>query len=84
MDAESHEITCAADDLNAVREILEDRFGEARESGLVWKPTTTTPIDQEKAETLFRLFDVLDDSDDVQSVSANYEVSDDVLERLSA
>ena len=42
------------------------------------------PIDEDQAETLFRLFEILDDSDDVQRVVANFEVDDAVLERLSA
>ena len=41
-------------------------------------------IDEDQAETLFRLFEILDDSDDVQRVVANFEVDDAVLERLAA
>jgi len=82
--ADGHEITCAADDLNTVRDALAERFGDARESGLVWRSQTGMPIDAGQAETLFKLLEALDDSDDVQSVAANYEVTDDVMERLSA
>jgi transcriptional/translational regulatory protein YebC/TACO1 len=42
------------------------------------------PVGEDRAETLFRLFEILDDSDDVQRVVANFEVDDAVLERLSA
>jgi YebC/PmpR family DNA-binding regulatory protein len=81
---DGHEITTAADDLNVVREALEARFGPARESGLAWKPQSTVPVDADKIEMLFKLLEVLDDNDDIQSVSANFDVPDDALARLSA
>jgi len=76
---DGHEVTCPPEELNAVRDTLEERFGPARESGLIWKPQTTTPVNADDAGTLFRLLDVLDDNDDVQTISANYEVAEDVL-----
>ncbi|TVR82755.1 MAG: YebC/PmpR family DNA-binding transcriptional regulator [Rhodospirillales bacterium] len=79
-----HEITCAPDSLSSVRDALERRFGAADVARLDWKPSITAPVDEAQAETLFKLLDALDDSDDVQRVMANYEVADDVLERLSA
>ena len=42
------------------------------------------PVDAETAETLLKLVDALEDNDDVQTVSANFEVADDVLARLTA
>jgi len=83
-DEHGHEITCAADHLNAVREALEARLGPADEARLGWRPQATVPVSPEHAETLFKLLETLDDSDDVQRVFANFEVADDVLERLSA
>jgi transcriptional/translational regulatory protein YebC/TACO1 len=50
----------------------------------VWRPKTASPIDEETAATLLKLIDTLEDSDDVQNVYANFEVGEDVLERLSA
>lgn len=79
-----HEINCAADDLSTVRDALEEKFGEADAARLDWKPQTMVPVDEAAAETLFKLLDVLDDNDDVQRVAVNFEVADDVLERLSA
>ncbi|MEC7123733.1 MAG: YebC/PmpR family DNA-binding transcriptional regulator [Pseudomonadota bacterium] len=81
---ESHEITCAPEDFNAVREALDTRFGAPEEAGLTWKPQNTIALDEDKAATLLKLLDVLDDSDDVQSVSANFEISDDVMAKLTA
>jgi YebC/PmpR family DNA-binding regulatory protein len=80
--ADGHEITCAPDDLNTVREALEERFGAARESGLTWKPQNQVPVEAGNAETLFKLLEALDDNDDVQSVAANFDVADDVLGAL--
>ena len=42
------------------------------------------PVDDETAETLLKLIEALEDNDDVQTVSANYEIADDVLTRLTA
>ena len=81
---ESHEITCAPEDFNAVREALDTRFGAPEEAGLTWKPQNTIALDENKAATLLKLLDVLDDNDDVQSVSANFEISDEVMAKLTA
>jgi YebC/PmpR family DNA-binding regulatory protein len=82
--AEQHTITCAADDLNAVRDALEQRFGAAQSAKLVWRPRTSAPVAGDDADTLLKLLETLEDSDDVQSVYANFEMADDVLQRLSA
>jgi YebC/PmpR family DNA-binding regulatory protein len=79
-----HEIICAPDDLAAVRDALETRLGPPEAARLAWRPQATVPIDEEQAETLFRLLEILDDSDDVQRVVANFDVDEAVLERLSA
>ncbi len=81
---ESHEITCAPEDFNAVREALDTRFGAPEEAGLTWKPQNTIALDEDKAASLLKLLDVLDDNDDVQSVSANFEISDEVMAKLTA
>jgi YebC/PmpR family DNA-binding regulatory protein len=79
-----HEITCAPDDLAAVRDALEARLGPPEAARLGWRPQATVAIDEDQAETLFRLLETLDDSDDVQRVVANFDVDEAVLERLSA
>ncbi len=82
---EYHEITCAPEDLAAVSAALEERFGPPESVLLTWRPQTTVPVDdEERAQTLLRLLDSLDDSDDVQRVVANFEVPDEVMERLTA
>ena len=81
---EQHTITCAADDLNAVRDALEWRFGPAQSAKLVWRPKTAAPVAGDAADALLKLLETLEDSDDVQTVYANFEMADDVLQRLSA
>ncbi len=81
---DGHEITCSPDDLGAVREALETRFGAPTSARLDWKPQTTVPIgDEQTAQALLKLLDVLEDNDDVQRVQANFEIPDDVMERLA-
>jgi len=82
--ASGHEITCEPENLHAVASALEDRFGEPLSATLVWRPQSLVPVEESDASALFGLFDILDDNDDVQTVSANYEIADDILERLTA
>lgn len=79
----SHSITTSFEDLNTVREALEKIFGDAERAEPVWRPQNTVNVDEQKALTLFKLIDVLEDNDDVQSVSANFEIDECVLEKLS-
>ncbi len=79
-----HELTCAPDDFSTVRDALADRFGDPQEARLAWQPRTTIEVDGEHAETLLKLLDALDDSDDVQHVSANFEIAEETMTRLTA
>lgn len=79
---EGHIIWCADTDLNDVSNALEAALGESQSTKLVWKPTTTTELDLEGMEKLMRLIDALEDDDDVQRVTANFEASDEVMEQL--
>lgn len=83
-DEEGHVLTCDAESLHEVSQALEAQFGEPQSARIIWKPTNTIDVDGDKAETLLRLLDLLDDSDDVQHVYANFEMSDSVLEQMSA
>ncbi|HEY9163403.1 MAG TPA: YebC/PmpR family DNA-binding transcriptional regulator [Magnetovibrio sp.] len=82
--ADGHEITCAPEDFAAVRDALAEKFGDPAEARLDWKPTTSTELDEATAATMLKLIDVLEDNDDVQTVSSNFEVSDEVMAKLSA
>lgn len=79
-----HELYCAPDSLHEVGQALEARFGEPRAARIVWKPQNTIVLDDEKAETVIKMLEALDDNDDVQQVYANFEMSDSVMEKMSA
>ena len=82
---DGHEVTTAPEDFIAVKEALEKKFAAPLEgAAIIWKPVTTTKLDQEQAEELFDLIDALEDSDDVQKVFSNFEVDEGVMERLMA
>ncbi len=81
---ETHEIRCQPEDLHSVAEVLEGSLGEPQSAQLVWRPQTTVSLEEGPASKLLKLIDVLDDNDDVQSVSANYDIAEDVMERLTA
>jgi YebC/PmpR family DNA-binding regulatory protein len=84
-DEDGHDVTCAPDGLNAVREALEARFGAPASARLDWRAQTNVPVtDEQAAQTLLKLLEVLEDNDDVQRVQANFDISQDVMERLSA
>ncbi|HEX6978045.1 MAG TPA: YebC/PmpR family DNA-binding transcriptional regulator [Alphaproteobacteria bacterium] len=81
---EIHEVITSPEDFAAVRDALEAKFGPAESARLAWRPTSTVPVDAGTAEALFQLIEALEDNDDVQTVSANYEVADEVVARLTA
>ena len=83
--AEGHEIVCASDRLGAVREALESKFGPPSSARLDWRPQAQTPVaDEQVAQSLFKLLEALEYNDDVQRVQANFDIAQDVMERLSA
>ena len=82
-DASGHEITSQPEDFAAVREALEKKFGQPEFAKLAWRPQNTVPVGGEAAESLLKLIDQLEDNDDVQTVSANYEISEEDLARLT-
>ncbi|HET7410960.1 MAG TPA: YebC/PmpR family DNA-binding transcriptional regulator [Paracoccaceae bacterium] len=81
---EGHAIYTGATDLAEVAAALEATLGEAESAKLIWKPQTLTPVDEDTAGTLMKLIAALDDDDDVQNVTANFEISDEVMERLAS
>lgn len=79
---DGHIIWCADTDLNEVATALEGELGESESTKLVWKPATTTELDLEGMRGLMKLIDALEDDDDVQRVTTNFEASDEVMEQL--
>ena len=83
-DEHGHQIVTKTDTLHEVAKALESKFGDPRKSGMMWKPQNTVAVDDEAGEKILKLMDALDDNDDVQNVYANFEVSDALMQKLSA
>ncbi len=81
---DGHVVLAAFEAMGEVAKALEETIGEAESVKAVWKPQNLVPVDEEKAASLLKLIDQLDDDDDVQAVYTNFEVSDDVLQKLTA
>ena len=79
-----HEIYAAPDRFGAVSKTLEAKFGEPRRAALVWRPQNTVAVNDEQGEKLLKLIESLNEHDDVQNVYANFEVSDEFMQRMSA
>jgi len=79
---DGHVIWCGDTDLNEVATALEAALGESESTKLVWKPVTTTELDLEGMQKLMKLIDALEDDDDVQRVTANFEAPDSVMDQL--
>jgi YebC/PmpR family DNA-binding regulatory protein len=79
-----HEVYTMPASLGEVAKALEEKFGEPRKTGLVWKSKSTMAVDDDKAEMLLTLLETLNEHDDVQNVYANFEMSDALLAKASA
>jgi len=83
-DENGHQIITKTDTLHEVAKALEAKFGEPLKAGMVWKPQNTVAVDDEAGEKILKLMNALDDNEDVQNVYANFEVSDALMQRMSA
>ena len=81
---DEHEIYTEADALHEVAKKLEERLGEPDGAKLYWRPMDTVTMDMDQAGTLLGLIDALDDDDDVQTIYGNYDIPDEVMEKLDA
>ncbi|QBY01053.1 YebC/PmpR family DNA-binding transcriptional regulator [Rhodophyticola sp. CCM32] len=79
---DGHVIWCTDTDLNEVSTALEAELGESISTKLVWRPTTTTELDMDGAQKLMKLIEALEDDDDIQTVTANFDISDEIMEQL--
>jgi YebC/PmpR family DNA-binding regulatory protein len=80
---EVHTVFTAFEDLSAVADALEARFGAPKSTAIVWRPKSTAPVSGDQAAGLIKLLDALDDDDDVQTVFSNEDISDAELARLN-
>ena len=79
---DGHDIWTAQGDLHEVAKALEAKLGEPEGVKLAWRPQVIVTVDEKDAATLMKLLDALDDDDDVQTVWGNYDVSDEIMEKL--
>ncbi len=79
---DGHTIWTEMESLHEVAAALEKALGAPDSVKLAWKPNLKAEVSEGDAETLFKLIDVLEEDDDVQTVWGNYEVSDEVMEKL--
>ena len=82
--ADGHQIFTTPETLAEVAKALEAKFGEPRKAALMWKPQNTVAVDDEAGEKILKLIEALDEADDVQNVYANFEVSDALVQKMSA
>ena len=83
-DANGHVITSAFESLGTVAAALEKKLGDAQSVKAIWKPNLTTTVDEDNAQTILKMLSALEDDDDVQNVYANFEMSDEVMKKLTA
>ena len=79
---DTHLVTTAPEDFNAARERLDEIFGSPEEAQLTWVAQNTIDVSEEQARTLLKFIDTLEDNDDVQSLSFNFQVSDEIMTKL--
>ncbi|UVC07649.1 YebC/PmpR family DNA-binding transcriptional regulator [Rhizobium sp. TH2] len=83
-DEEGHYIYCAFESMNEVSKALEAQLGEASTVKAIWKPQNSVPVDEERAQSLMKMTDSLEDDDDVQNVYTNMDIPEEVMAKLSA
>ena len=81
-DEDGHFITCTVENLSAVSDALEAALGESTESKLIWRPQSRTEVDLDTAQKLLKLVDLLEEDDDVQTVTHNFDVPEEVAAQL--
>ena len=83
-DEEGHWIYTSFESMAEAAAALEKVLGEPESAKFIWKPHNNVPVDADKGETLLKLISILEEDDDVQNVYANFEMSDEDMERLAS
>jgi YebC/PmpR family DNA-binding regulatory protein len=78
------DVVVAANELEATRRALEERGFAPASAGISMEPVSTVRLDGKEAESMLRLTDALEDLDDVQNVSANFDISEEEMARLAS
>lgn len=81
---EWHEITTDPSNFTSIRDAIMAKLGDPSEAKITWKPQNIVIVDDiEKADKLLKLVDKLEDDDDVQQVIGNFEIPDEIMEKIS-
>ena len=80
---EAYIIYCDQNYLHSLNDKIINKFGQTIASELIWKSENNIRVGKESAEKLFKLLNALEDNEDVQGVSSNFEVSDEILASLT-
>src|SRR3954453_21126997 len=81
---DAFEVVAEATDLHAVRTAVTDAGLPLQSADIAWMPTVSVPVEEEGARKVLRIVDALEDLDDVQNVWFNADISDDVMELVTA
>ena len=80
---EDYVIYCEQSVLHILNNKIVSKFGSTKSADLMWKSDTSVEVEKDSAEKLFKLLNALEDNDDVQGVSSNFEVSEETLASLT-
>jgi YebC/PmpR family DNA-binding regulatory protein len=83
-DEDGHYIYCAFEAMNEVSKALEALLGESSTVKAIWKPQNSVPVDEDRALSMMKMTDSLEDDDDVQNVYTNMDIPEEVMAKLSA
>ena len=83
-DEDGHFIYCSFEAMNEVSKALEGMLGQAETVKAIWRPQNSVPVDEERAQSVMKMTDSLEDDDDVQNVYTNMDIPEDVMAKLSA
>ena len=76
-------IYCDQSNLHQLNDKIIEKYGQTNYSNLIWRSRNTINISKETADKLFKLLEILEDNDDVQGVSSNFEVDEAVMSSLT-
>jgi YebC/PmpR family DNA-binding regulatory protein len=83
-DDDGHWIYCAFESMGEVSKALEGLLGEAETVKAIWRAQNNVPVDEERAQSMLKMTDSLEDDDDVQNVYTNMEIPEEIMAKLSA
>ena len=81
-DSDGHTIYTRDIELASVSQAMETMLGGAESARLIWKPSLTCELDLDGAQKIVRLVEALEDADEVQRVTANFDISDEIMNQL--